>query len=175
MIADNFNFGFATLADAARVSALIERAYRGQTAATGWTNESELLTGPRSSVGEVEELIRDPSSRFVMVLANGELAGTALLQRQREGAYFGMFAIEPKLQLGGVGKTLLARCEADAMRLWNASWLRLTVISLRDELIAWYERRGFVRTGEREPFPFDTATGALRTDFDLLVMQKPLR
>jgi ribosomal protein S18 acetylase RimI-like enzyme len=174
MIADNFSFAFASIADAPRVAALIERAYRGSTAAKGWTNESDLLTGPRSSVTEVEALIRHPESRFVMALANGEVVGTALLQKQHEGAYFGMFAIDPELQSGGVGKMVIARCESDAVQLWNAAWLRLTVISLRHELIGWYERRGFQRTGEREPFPFDTATGALRTDFDLVVMQKRL-
>ena len=82
--------------------------------------------------------------------------------------------VEWKLQQAGIGKMHIARCEADARRLWNAKFLRLTVISLRDELIAWYERRGFVRTGKREPFPFDEAPGALRTDFDLVVLQKPL-
>ena len=48
------------------------------------------------------------------------------------------------------------------------------MISLRHELIAWYQRRGFAPTGERNTFPFETATGALRTDFDLVVLQKPL-
>ncbi len=48
------------------------------------------------------------------------------------------------------------------------------MINLRDRLIEWYERRGFVPTGEQEPFPFDSATSALRTDFHLTVLQKPL-
>jgi ribosomal protein S18 acetylase RimI-like enzyme len=175
MIADNFNFAFATLADAPRIAGLIERCYRGPTAARGWTNESELLMGPRSSVAEIEKLIRHPEAHFVMALANGEPVGTALIQRQREGAYFGMFAVDPDMQMAGIGKMLLARCETDTVRLWNARWLRLTVISLREELILWYERRGYTLTGQHEPFPFGTATGAVRTDFDLVVMQKALR
>ena len=68
---------------ASLASALIERAYRGPAAARGWTNESELLAGPRSSAAEVERLIWHPQSRFVMALANGQLVGAALLQRQR--------------------------------------------------------------------------------------------
>jgi len=170
----NFDFAFATPADIAAVSALIERAYRGEIAATGWTNEAAILTGPRTSTAEIGRLIRDPESRFVMALANGQLVCCALIQKYGAGAYFGMFAIEPSLQQAGLGKMVIARCEADAKRLWTAKFLRLTVISLRDPLIAWYERRGFNRTGEHEPFPFEEAPGALRTDFDLVVLQKPL-
>lgn len=174
MIADNFDFTFATPSDAERVHSLIERAYRGTVAATGWTNETELLEGPRSTLGEVAGIIADPQSRFVLAIANGSLIASALIKKYKDGAYFGMFAVDPDLQQGGIGKMHIARCEADARRLWNAKFLRLTVISLRDELISWYERRGFVRTGEHEPFPFDEAPGALRTDFDLVVLQKPL-
>jgi ribosomal protein S18 acetylase RimI-like enzyme len=174
MIADNFDFRFANTSDASAVASLIERAYRGSEAAKGWTNESAILTGPRSSVREIERLVRDADSRFVLAIANGEVAGCALIQKYGEGAYFGMFAIDPGLQQAGLGKMLVARCEVDAKKLWQARYLRLTVISLRDELIAWYERRGFVVTGEHEPFPFRPAAGAVRTDFDLVVLQKPL-
>lgn len=170
----NPSFTYATLADVARVAALIERAYRGPQAATGWTNEAAILTGPRSSPAEVENLIRDGNSRFVLALDDETLVGCALIQEHADGAYFGMFAIDPAIQGGGLGKALVARCERAAKELWQAAFLRLTVISLREPLIEWYERRGFVRTGEHEPFPFDKATGALRTDFDLIVLEKPL-
>ena len=69
---------------------------------------------------------------------------------------------------------MIAHSEEAARVLWRAKFLRLTVISLREALIAWYERRGFSLTGEHQPFPFEQATGALRTDFDLVVLQKPL-
>ena len=170
----DLRFTYATLDDVPRLSALIELAYRGSQAATGWTNETDILEGPRSSPSEVEQLIRDPDSRFVLALDHDELIGSALLKRHGDGAYFGMFAIDPRLQQRGLGKAVMVHCEAAARELWNAKFLELAVISLRDELIDWYQRRGFRRTGERHPFPFDTATGALRTDFDLVVLQKPL-
>lgn len=167
-------YAFATLADIPRLADLIERAYRGRVAATGWTNEADILEGPRSSPEEIESLIRDPDSRFLMAFEGEQLIGSALLKKQGLGAYFGMFAIDPSLQQRGLGKAIMARCEAAAAELWNARFLELAVISLRHELIAWYERRGFALTGDRHPFPFETATGALRTDFDLVVLQKPL-
>ena len=170
----SITFQYATLTDVARVAALIELAYRGPLAATSWTNETALLSGPRSSTAEVEGLIRDGNSRFVLALEGERLVGCALLQQYADGAYFGMFAIDPGVQGGGLGKAVVAQCEQAARELWGAAFLRLTVISLRDRLIEWYERRGFVQTGEHEPFPFETATGALRTDFDLIVLEKPL-
>jgi ribosomal protein S18 acetylase RimI-like enzyme len=170
----DYRFGYAGPADVPLLALLIERAYRGPEAAKGWTNESTLLTGPRSSPGEIESLIRDKDSRFVTARQAEKLVGCALIQKHGEGAYFGMFAIDPDIQGGGLGKAVVARCEEAARELWSAGYLRLTVISLRDKLIAWYERRGFVQTGEHEPFPFDSATGALRTDFDLTVLQKQL-
>ena len=167
-------FDFASLTDVPQVAALVERAYRGPEAAKGWTNESTLLTGPRSSLAEGESLVRDPQSRIVTAFAGDRLVGSALIQKAGDGAYFGMFAIDPAAQGGGLGKAMMTRCEAAAQELWGATSMKLTVISLRDRLIEWYERRGYVLTGEREPFPFETATGALRTDFDLVVLRKPL-
>ncbi|MDO8358705.1 MAG: GNAT family N-acetyltransferase [Devosia sp.] len=171
---NDLQFGFAGLDDVPRVAALIERAYRGPEAARGWTNEAALLTGPRSSPAEIEGLIRAPDSCFVTAADGDRLVGCALLQKTSEGAYFGMFAIDPGQQGSGLGKAMIAQCEATARELWGARSMHLTVISLRDKLIGWYERRGFARTGRREPFPFDSATGALRTDFDLIVLEKPL-
>jgi len=167
-------FAYATLADVPRVAALIEIAYRGEVAATGWTNEAAILKGLRSSPREVERLVRAADSRFVLALGGDVLAGSALIKRHGDGAYFGMFAIDPSRQQQGLGKVIMAQCETAARELWAARYLRLSVISLRHELIGWYERRGFVRTGEHEPFPFNEAPGALRTDFDLVVLQKPL-
>jgi ribosomal protein S18 acetylase RimI-like enzyme len=174
MIVSDPLFGFAAAADASAVAALVERAYRGPAAERSWTNEFGILSGPRSSLAEVEKLIGDPGSRFVVASRDRQLIGCALLQRYHHGAYFSMFAIDPDAQGGGLGKAVVARCETAARELWSARFLRLTVISLREELIAWYERRGFVRTGEREPFPFGAFSGALRTDFDLVVLEKPL-
>ena len=167
-------FSFATIDDVPRVTALVELAYRGAMAAKGWTNETAILEGPRTSPGEVERLVRDPRSRILMAIEDGQLGACCLLQQYGEGAYFGMFAVHPERQQQGLGKDMVSHSEEAVKVLWKAKFLRLTVISLRDSLIAWYQRRGFALTGEHEPFPFDEAPGALRTDFDLVVLQKPL-
>jgi ribosomal protein S18 acetylase RimI-like enzyme len=165
---------YATAPDGPSIVELIERAYRGPEAATAWTNETEFLTGPRTRDGEVDRLVADPESRFVLAEVAGELAGCALVQRADQGAYFGMFAVDPRQQGGGVGKAVLDACEETARELWAAGSMRLTVISLRADLIDWYARRGYLPDGTREPFPFHVESGALRTDFDLVRLVKAL-
>jgi ribosomal protein S18 acetylase RimI-like enzyme len=173
----DLTFRTATVADVPAVAALVERAYRGPAAATGWTTETELLTGARTSERGVAELVAEPGSRFVLAEVDGALAGCALVQQADApdaAAYLGMFAVDPSHQRGGVGRAVVAAAERTVRELWAAPAVRLTVISLRAELIEWYERRGFVRTGRHLPFPFHEASGALRSDFDLVEMEKDL-
>jgi ribosomal protein S18 acetylase RimI-like enzyme len=173
----DLTFRTATAADVPAVTALVERAYRGPVAATGWTTETELLTGPRTNEQHVAELAAQPGSRFVLAETDGTLVGSALVQAPEAPggpAYLGMFAGDPAYQGGGVGRAVVAAAERTVRELWAAPAVRLTVISLRGELIEWYERRGFVRTGRHLPFPFHEASGALRTDFDLAELQKDL-
>lgn len=168
------NFRYAARDDVRAVAMLIEKAYRGPAAATGWTNEAHLLTGPRTGEDEIAGLIADPESRFVLAEQNGALVGCALVQKDGEDGYFGMFSVDPAAQAQGLGKKLLAACEKAARAEWNSRAMGMVVINLRSELIAWYERRGYTLTGNREPFPFDEAPGALRRDFDLVELKKPL-
>jgi ribosomal protein S18 acetylase RimI-like enzyme len=83
-----------------------------------------------------------------------------------------MFSVQPSRQGKGVGRELLAACEAIARDMWSANAMSMSVISLRDDLIEWYERRGYVRTGAREPFPFHEHPDARRTDFELTELRK---
>jgi ribosomal protein S18 acetylase RimI-like enzyme len=166
------SYRYASAADVAAVRALIERAYRGPESAKGWASEASLLTGPRTSEAEVSQLIADPQSRFLLAEQDEVLVGCVLLQQQGEDGYFGMFSIEPTLQTGGIGKAVLARCEQAVRELWNAKGMTLVVIHLREPLIAWYGRRGYLPTGREEPFPFNEHAGALRTDFHLVELRK---
>ncbi|MEI9890137.1 MAG: hypothetical protein WDN45_05495 [Caulobacteraceae bacterium] len=49
---------------------------------------------------------------------------------------------------------LLEAAEA-AARALGARRVRMTVVNVREGLIAWYERRGYRPTGEVLPFPYD--------------------
>ena len=87
-------------------------------------------------------------------------------------AYFGMFALDPGVQGGGFGKQVIAEAERRVNDLWGANVMVMTVINLRTELIAWYERRGYQQTGATLPFPFSETSGETTRDFHLVEMRK---
>ena len=109
-----------------------------------------------------------------MLLAHSEgvLLACAHLEKQGDACYFGMFAVNPDQQDGGVGKQMMNEAERIARDEYNCTKMEMTVISIRDELIAWYERRGYRRTGEYKPFPYgDERFGIPKRDdlrFELL-------
>lgn len=114
--------------------------------------------------------------RLLMVERDGELVACCQLEHRGEAAYFGMFAVRPGAQGGGLGRRILAEAERTAREAWGVGEMQMTVISVREDLIAWYERRGYRRTGKLFPFPYgDERFGIPQRDdlvFELLV--KPL-
>jgi ribosomal protein S18 acetylase RimI-like enzyme len=176
-------FRYATQTDVNALIALIESAYRSPEHAGSWTSEAHLLKGPRTTEAEISALVADPDSRFLLAERGGRLAGCCLIQKLGAtectsaaigsgAAYFGMFAIHPAIHSTGLGKLILAEAEQHVRNLWNAPAMVMTVISVRTELIAWYERRGYRRTGATMPFPFSATSGEVTRDFHLVEMRK---
>lgn len=172
------SFRAANAADVAAVVALVESAYRGDSGRQGWTTESDLLDGQRTDSAGVGDVIAKSGSRVLLAErpATGELLACCHLEKQNDACYFGMFAVQPTLQGGGVGKQMMQEAERIARDEWNCARMEMTVISIRDELVAWYERRGYRRTGAYKPFPYgDARFGIPKRDdlrFELLV--KPI-
>ncbi len=169
--------GFRTAGDddIAAVVGLVESAFRGDASREGWTTEADLLDGQRIDAAMLRA-IGDRGGAIVLAEDGGELVACCQLERRGNGdAYVGMISVQPALQAGGVGRSLLAEAERRARAL-GASRVRMTVIRQRDELIAWYERRGYTRTGETEPFPYGDARYGLPKvdDLEFVVLEKPL-
>ena len=165
----------ASPADAPAIKALLEAAYRGDSARQGWNHEADILDDERTAPGEVEALLADPAVTILTARASDADGGESLLgcvavTRKDAGlAYLGMLCVAPTLQSGGLGRRLLDAAE-DHARALEITAMEMTVIDSRDALIAWYERRGYVRTGERRPFP------VLRDPpVTFVVLEKPLR
>lgn len=170
-------FRTATPSDAMAVVALVESAYRGEASRAGWTTEADLLGGQRTDTEDVLARIADPRQRIVLAFEGGTLGGSVLLRDEGGGsAYTGMLAVRPTLQGRGTGRALLAEAERIAVSDMGATTMRMTVIAQRTELLAWYERRSYQLTGEREPFPYgDERFGKpARDDLYFVVLKKTL-
>jgi len=162
--------------DIPAVVALVESAYRGEGSKQGWTTEADMLDGQRTDPVSVASLIHAPDSRVLLVERDGELLGCAHVEGHDGVGYFGMFAVSPRAQAGGVGAGLLAEAERIARGEYGCAIMTMTVISIRRELIAFYERRGYRHTGQTKAFPYDDERFGIpkRADLEFAVYAKAL-
>lgn len=166
----------ATQADAHALSELVNSCYRGDSSRQGWTTEADLLGGQRVDPPSVRTLLQRPDTTILLAESDRTLVACCELQRGVNGTYFGMFSVCPQAQGMGLGRRVLAEAEYTAARLWRSRLMRMKVIKQRTELIAWYERRGYVSTGRTEPFPYgDPAFGEpKRQDLAFVELTKEL-
>lgn len=169
-------FRSATQADVPELVALVESAYRGESSRAGWTTEADLLEGQRTDPASVGEVIGAAGGRILVLEDEEGIAACCRLEHREDHAYFGMFAVRPGRQGGGVGKAVMAEAERIAREEWGAREMRMAVIIQREDLIAYYVRRGYHRTGELSPFPYgDERFGLpLRDDLAFEDLVKPL-
>jgi ribosomal protein S18 acetylase RimI-like enzyme len=162
--------------DLDRIADLVNDAYRGQSKKPGWTNETSLLAGQRVDRASLSAMIAQVGSTILLMKDDGDVVACVALQRidDREW-YLSMLAVDPDRQADGVGKGIMAAAERFAGER-GARHIRISVINLRESLIAWYERQGYARTGAIEPFPDDDPTVGtpLRGDLALITLIKPL-
>lgn len=173
---DTLSFRPANHADIPALVALVTSAYRGDVSRQGWTTEADLLDGQRIDPDVLARDIGRARSRILVAERGGEMLACAHVAEEDGAGYFGMFSVRPDLQGGGVGKAMLAEAERIAREEWQLPTMRMTVIDIRDELIAFYERRGYARTGIHKPFPYgDERFGIpLRQDLRFEVLEKDL-
>ena len=171
------SFRAATEADIERVVALVESAYRGEASKVGWTTEADLLDGRRTGRDDIEAILARERSRLLLAELGGEMIACAHVMVEDGAGYFGMFSVVPQQQGGGIGKKVLAEAERIVREEWGCEAMRMPVLDVRDELIAFYERRGYRRTGIKKPFPYGDARFGLpkRDDLRFEVLEKPLR
>ncbi|MFM9836029.1 MAG: GNAT family N-acetyltransferase [Methylophilaceae bacterium] len=151
------NFHKAELAECDAIAKLINSAYRGETSRKGWTTEADILDGLRTTTAEVGKIIKRENAFILIGVLKDEIVATICCEWQAIGgsntAHFGMIAVKPTLQNKGYGKQIIKAAEALTRREWRAVGFTMTVISLRHELIAFYEKLGYQRTGEFQDFP----------------------
>jgi ribosomal protein S18 acetylase RimI-like enzyme len=172
---EDFTITLARKDDVPKLEALVNSAYRGESSRKGWTTEADFLDGIRTN----QEVLTGMVSRGDSVVLKctdkeNKLLGCVYLQKKEDKVYLGMLTVAPDIQANGIGKKLLQAAEEYA-ETQDCIAITITVISLRKELIKWYERRGYKATGERKPFPSnDPRFGLPKRDLEFIVMEKQL-
>jgi GNAT superfamily N-acetyltransferase len=170
-------FEAATPADVTAIVALVESAFRGDASRVGWTTEADLLDGRRTGPDEIGSILADPD-RSILVKrdVDGSLLASVVLKRDGEAAWLGMLSVRPTQQARGIGRRMVEGAESWAATHWGSRRIRMTVIVQRTELIAWYERRGYQRTGETAPFFYGDERFGMpkRPDLSFIVLDKAL-
>ena len=154
------NFYKAELVDASAISTLINSAYRGETSRKGWTTEADILDGLRTTTPDVAAIIKRANAFMLIGVLNDEIVANICCEWQelagKDTVHFGMIAVKPSLQNKGHGKALIQAAEAITLREWRVVGFHMAVISIRHELVAFYERLGYKRTGEFVDFPVNS-------------------
>jgi ribosomal protein S18 acetylase RimI-like enzyme len=170
------SFRAATTADIPALLALVTSAYRGDASRNGWTSEADLIDGERIDAEALQADLARTRSSILLAERGDQLAACAHVADDNGNGYFGMFAVDPNQQGGGLGSLVLAEAENYAAREWGVTEMQMTVIDVRAELIAFYERRGYARTGIKKPFPYgnEHVGTPKRDDLQFEVLEKTL-
>ena len=161
----------AQITDVPQAVALVNSAYRGETSKQGWTSESHLLEGIRIDEAELSSYFDKPEVTMLKYTNDdNEIIGFVYLEKTKSNKlYLGMLTVKPTLQAGGIGRQLLAAAD-DYAKAMGCIAVKISVITSRQELIAWYERRGFVATSQT--MPLVTVTSIAKEPVNLMIMEK---
>ena len=154
------NFHKAELIDAETIAQLVNSSYRGESSRIGWTTEADILDGLRTTTTEVGKIIKSESAFILIGVLKDEVVATICCEfqklRLKNTVHFGMIAVKPRSQNKGYGKKLIHAAEATCLREWRVAGFHMAVISIRHELIGFYERLDYIRTGEFTEFPVNS-------------------
>ena len=166
-------YRIACLEDAEAITKLVNDAYRPAAGERGWTDESDLVSGDRTSTNGVKDAIARPESVVLLMFLGDELVACVHVERIRGDAHLGMLSVKPELQGSGIGKEILAYAENYAEDKFRAEKFVMLVVSLRSELLAFYRRRGYEPTGEVMDYPHSAGVGVpKRNDLKIQVLEK---
>ncbi|NNV55629.1 GNAT family N-acetyltransferase [Limnovirga soli] len=169
------NITVATNSDIPQIVSLVNSAFRGDTSKKGWTTEADLLIGPqRTDEASVLEMFLKPDAVILKhTEPDGSISGCVYLEKQENRIYLGMLTVSPEIQAKGIGKLLMEAAETHAQAM-GCNAIIMTVISVRTELIAWYERKGYYDTGIKKPFPVNELFGKPTQKLEFIQLQKDI-
>ena len=168
------NISKAIFEDIPQLEILINNAYRGEQSKKGWTTEAYLLDGKRTDADALKKIMSQPGVAILKYCNDdNRLTGCVYLKKNFYKMYLGMLTVSPDLQARGIGKQLLKASEQYAKEN-KCDAIEMTVISIRHELIAWYERHGYFKTAEIRPFTVDPKFVKSKQPLEFIVLEKSL-
>jgi ribosomal protein S18 acetylase RimI-like enzyme len=169
------HISIAAITDVSSIKALLNTTYRGEASKQGWTTEANLIAGNTRANDEMVREVLLQTGSVILIYKDEQplITGCVNLQQHGNQLYLGMLSVSPQLQGGGIGKKLLQAAEEYA-RCVNCTSIYMSVISVRTELIDWYQRHGYTDTGERKAFNEDGITGKHLQKLEFMIMEKKL-
>ena len=143
---DQSTIRVATSADAAKITSVINSAFR--------IVEEFFIDGNRITQAEVEKLL--DKGAFLLAETDDQLDGCVYVELRGEGSYLGLLSVDPGRQQGGLGSLLMNAGESYC-RERGSHFMDILIVNLREELPAFYRKRGYVENGTT-PFPEDVET-----------------
>jgi predicted N-acetyltransferase YhbS len=136
----------ATSGDAPQITSVINAAFK--------IAEEFFIDGNRIKQAEVEELLG--KGAFLLAEAGGKFNGCVYVELRGERSYLGLLSVDPTCQQGGVGSLLMTEAERYC-RERGSQGMDILIVSLREDLPSFYQKRGYVESGTT-PFPPDVPT-----------------
>ncbi|KAJ5802298.1 uncharacterized protein N7503_004748 [Penicillium pulvis] len=154
----DLHFRIATPADAPSIQQLVQSAFRAEDSRKDWTADMALGRSFTISVEDVKTTISKPECAILLAFTKDHdldvlVASIDMTKRANDHARLSMVAVHQDYQQAGIGRRVLAYAEEYSQQEWGATTSELNALSTRQELIAWYLRRGYQKTGEESPFP----------------------
>jgi ribosomal protein S18 acetylase RimI-like enzyme len=153
------DFQPATADDAPQIQQLVQAAFRTDDSRPNWTGNTELASNFHLSVDEVLAQIANPAIVSLKALDASSpqhpLVASIDVSLRGDAGRLSMIAVDDSYQRAGLGRRVLEYAEGYCRRTWGVAKFSLNALSTRPALIAWYERRGYRRTGETSPFPVE--------------------
>ena len=152
----------------------INISYRSTESSRGWTHELDLLEGDARTSREHLLGITNDARQALLIAKEGKvIVGTVHLRKENDRLYVGLLCVHPNNQDQGIGRLLLQEAENYAV-VHGIPRLYMVVLSERQELIDWYQRRGYILTDKKEPFSVDPRFGRPTRDLFVVELEKTI-
>jgi ribosomal protein S18 acetylase RimI-like enzyme len=152
-MSSNYYFRIATKEEAPQLQNLIHAAFRFTDASVEWIGSPELANTFNMDINVIIERIASPENVFFIVsdTPNGPtIACVNVFKKAPDYGRIALLAVDPTIQRGGLGKIVMKKAERYLKEELGVKRIGLNALHTRKGLIAWYERQGYVKTGDVE-------------------------